>query len=111
MPALSGGAPFIVMELLRGRTLGDELGRLKRIEPARAVRIARQMLSALAAAHQRGIVHRDLKPDNIFLVRREADEDFVKVLDFGISKFIDNPAEQELTRAGAVIGTWRRSQY
>ena len=101
----AGSAPFIVMELLKGTTLGDEIARIKRLEPARAVRIARQMLSALSAAHARGIVHRDLKPDNIFLVPREHDDDFVKVLDFGISKFLDDTGEHELTRAGAIIGT------
>jgi serine/threonine protein kinase len=97
-------APFLVMELLQGRTLGAEL-KAGPLPPERAVHIARQILSALAAAHGQGIVHRDLKPENIFLIKRGADPDFVKVLDFGIAKMIDEVDERELTQAGQVVGT------
>jgi serine/threonine protein kinase len=97
-------APFLVMELLQGRTLGAEL-KQGPISPERAVHIARQILSALAAAHSHGIVHRDLKPENIFLIKRGADGDFVKVLDFGIAKMLDEVDERELTQAGQVVGT------
>jgi serine/threonine protein kinase len=97
-------APFLVMELLQGRTLGAEL-KQGPISPERAVHIARQILSALSAAHGHGIVHRDLKPENIFLIKRGSDNDFVKVLDFGIAKMLDEVDERELTQAGQVVGT------
>ena len=96
--------PFLIMELLNGRTLGEEL-RNGRLPPERAVHITRQMLSALKAAHGRGIVHRDLKPENIFLIQRANDPDFVKVLDFGIAKNLSGELADELTRVGQVIGT------
>ncbi|HEY7954497.1 MAG TPA: serine/threonine-protein kinase [Polyangia bacterium] len=99
-----GQVPFLVMELLHGRTLGAEL-KSGRLSPERAVHVTRQLLSALKAAHARGIVHRDLKPENIFLIQRAGDPDFVKVLDFGIAKMLDEVPGDELTRTGQVVGT------
>src|SRR5581483_937740 len=100
-----GGLPFLVMELLNGRTLGTEL-KSGPLAPGRAVHVARQMLAALKAAHARGIVHRDLKPENIFLIQRGGDPDFVKVLDFGICKWPgEGEAVSELTATGQVVGT------
>ncbi len=97
--------PFLVMELLTGQTLSALCKAERRLEPARAVHIARQILSALGAAHARGIVHRDLKPENVFLIQRGGDPDFVKLLDFGIAKLLDDVDSPELTRAGQVVGT------
>ena len=97
--------PFLVMELLSGQTLAALCKAERRLEPARAVHIARQILSALGAAHARGIVHRDLKPENVFLIQRGGDPDFVKLLDFGIAKLLDEVDAPELTRAGQVVGT------
>ncbi|HEX8952233.1 MAG TPA: serine/threonine-protein kinase, partial [Polyangia bacterium] len=97
--------PFLIMELLTGRTLSALCKAERRLEPARAVHIARQILSALAAAPARGIVHRDLKPENVFLIQRGGDPDFVKLLDFGIAKLLDDVDSPELTRAGQVVGT------
>jgi tRNA A-37 threonylcarbamoyl transferase component Bud32 len=97
--------PFLIMELLSGQTLSALCKAERRLEPARAVHIARQILSALDAAHARGIVHRDLKPENVFLIQRGGDPDFVKLLDFGIVKLLDENEELELTRAGQVVGT------
>jgi serine/threonine-protein kinase len=103
------GFQFYVMPLLRGRSLALELRLTGPLPAARAFDIAGQALSALAAAHAAGLVHRDLKPGNIFLTTLGDRDDFVKVLDFGISKaiegrlFDDDP--ETLTRSGAVLGT------
>jgi serine/threonine protein kinase len=79
------GAPYIVMELLQGEDLGERICRLKYLTLEEVASIFRQTSSALHAAHQQGIVHRDLKPQNIFLCRRGERNDFVKIVDFGIS--------------------------
>ncbi|MFK7986992.1 MAG: protein kinase [Sandaracinaceae bacterium] len=101
------GAPFLVMEYLRGSSLAKLLDAETSLAPRRACRITGQVLAALDAVHDRGIVHRDLKPDNLFLTRKQGDTDFVKVVDFGISK--TQPAEGEtrmdLTRTGVMMGT------
>src|SRR5688500_18968798 len=80
------GRPFIVMELLRGEDLGHRIRRLGRLDLPEALRIIGQVLRGPARAHDAGIVHRDLKPDNIFLVERDDDPSFAKILDFGVSK-------------------------
>ena len=102
---LPDGAPFIVMELLEGRELGDALEQDGPFVIGRAVRILRQACDALAAAHDKGIVHRDLKPDNLFLSRRKREPEFVKVLDFGISKLTESGKVQKLTGTGMTLGT------
>ena len=110
------GAYFLVLEYVEGTSLRDAL------EPgplsvARALRIARQMALALERAHESGIVHRDLMPENVMLVEREDEPDFVKVLDFGIAKVLELGAAsassdvakrnvgQPLTRLGTILGT------
>ena len=101
------GLPFIVMELLRGEDLGHRIKRCGRLELAEAAHVTAQILRGLHRAHEAGIVHRDLKPDNIFLVDRDDDNNFAKVLDFGISKVQrrgEVPAHT-LTRQGTVLGT------
>jgi serine/threonine-protein kinase len=101
---VEGARAFLVMELLEGRTLREELVERRRFEPTRIVAILRDVCSALDAAHQRRLIHRDIKPENIFLTR-----DSVKVLDFGIAKFIPSidgdAATQAGTRSGILIGT------
>ena len=102
------GASYIIMEWLDGRSVGAELGHIGRYPVERAVHIAKGIARALAGAHAHGIVHRDLKPDNIFLIRRGDDPDFVKVLDFGIAKLTipaGDPSEHVKTQTGAIIGT------
>lgn len=97
---------FCVMELLEGNSLTDEMHKGV-MSVQRAVKICRQLASALHAAHQVGVVHRDVKPDNVYLNRRSGDADFVKVLDFGVAKLLkaigDMPSSG--TQAGVVIGT------
>ncbi len=97
------GAPFLVMELLVGESLGSVLKRRRRLPPEVAVAIACEVLAGLGAAHARGIVHRDLKPGNVFLAVDPDGVQRVKLLDFGISKFLG--AASELTSEGAIIGT------
>ncbi|MFO0685545.1 MAG: DUF2378 family protein [Sandaracinus sp.] len=99
------GAPFLVMEYLRGLSLAQTLKKDGRLTVARASHIVGQVLAALSAVHEHGIVHRDLKPDNVFLTRHGADADWVKVLDFGISKMRHEDDGLDLTRTGAMMGT------
>jgi len=77
------GAPFLVMEALRGQTLGDYLSQKSSLDANEALRIAIASGLGLAAAHRAGVVHRDVKPDNIYLV---GEERTVKVIDFGMAK-------------------------
>ena len=101
------GQPYIVMELLRGEDLGHRIKRCGRLELGEAVHVTAQILRGLHRAHKAGIVHRDLKPDNVFLVDRDDDPNFAKVLDFGISKVRrqgETPVNT-LTRQGTVLGT------
>ena len=100
------GAPFLVMEYLKGKSLATTLRREGRLAPSRACHIVGQVLAALNAVHKQHIVHRDLKPDNIFLTRRSGRADYVKVLDFGISKMKrDDDDAMDLTRTGVMLGT------
>ena len=82
------GVPFLVMELLAGRPLTEGAISGAPFEPRAALHIVDQIAQALAAAHAHGIVHLDLKPDNIILVPTDGRDDFVKVIDFGISRAI-----------------------
>ena len=104
--SVEGSRAFLVMELLEGRTVREELAAVHRFEPRRIVTILRDVCSAVDAAHRRHLIHRDLKPENIFLTRGSA-----KVLDFGIAKFlgtIDGDAVTQAatqTQSGVLIGT------
>ncbi|AUX47856.1 protein kinase [Sorangium cellulosum] len=99
--------PFLVMELLRGEDLGHRIRRCGRLDLGEALHVIAQLLRGLHRAHEAGIVHRDLKPDNIFLVDRDDDPNFAKILDFGISKVRRENGVQvhTLTRQGTVLGT------
>ncbi|AUX23169.1 protein kinase [Sorangium cellulosum] len=104
---LHDGTRYMVMEYLEGETLGAKIQRSGRLGPEITVPIMAQVLEALGAAHAAGIIHRDLKPDNIFIVPSKAGlSNFVKVLDFGVSKFSQLAgSEMSMTRTGAVVGT------
>ena len=96
------GSPFLVLELLEGKTLADEMALIGPFLVGRAAYIAVQVASAIAAANARKIIHRDLKPENVFLIDRGAKPDHVKVLDFGISKFVGT---RVTTLKGQFLGT------
>ncbi|MCO4763913.1 MAG: pentapeptide repeat-containing protein [Myxococcales bacterium] len=89
---VDAGSPFLVMEYLEGEPLSALLRREAPLEWPRAARIAEQVLSSLAEAHanERRIVHRDIKPANIFVMEQAGQHDFVKVLDFGISRSLES---------------------
>jgi serine/threonine protein kinase len=99
------GTPFLVMELLQGQTLDDELVRDGSLSPRRAVEIALPVCEVLAEAHELGIIHRDIKPHNIFLHQIRQGE-MVKVLDFGIAKLVGQTlVENRLTLEGKSPGS------
>jgi eukaryotic-like serine/threonine-protein kinase len=97
------GQPFLAMEYLDGEDLDRRLGRVGRLSPEQTAHIVKQTASALSATHAQQIVHRDLKPANIYLLHVAGEDDFVKVLDFGISKIL--AANTKITKASALIGT------
>jgi eukaryotic-like serine/threonine-protein kinase len=107
MGDLPDGTRFMVMEFLEGVTLGERIVKRGRIPPRELVPILTQMLEGLSAAHAASIIHRDLKPANVFLLTQKGGQsDFVKILDFGVSKFSAlNAEEMSMTRTGAVVGT------
>jgi CheY-like chemotaxis protein len=101
----AGGTAYLVMELLLGHSLLEELLRRGRLAPARAAQLLMPVCDVLAVAHKAGIIHRDIKPSNVFLQRTHVGE-VVKVLDFGIAKIAgDQAMTQHLTVEGAILGT------
>jgi len=103
---LSDGSPFIVMEFLEGKPIGDVLRWNGRLDVGLASAVMCQVCTAVQAAHDAGIVHRDLKPENLFLTERDG-RAFVKVLDFGVSKFKgdEHGSDMRMTRSGMTMGT------
>jgi serine/threonine protein kinase len=95
------------MELLNGQALEQAIEHHGALAPERVDRIMVQVTGSLQEAHEKGIVHRDLKPANIYLTKRGGEEDYVKVLDFGIAKRGSkaDKKEQKLTPAGTMLGT------
>ncbi len=87
---LPDGRSYIVMEFLRGPTLSEAISRGP-ISPLRACQIGLQIARGLQAVHDKGIIHRDLKPDNIFLIAQDGQQDFVKIVDFGIATHAAGP--------------------
>jgi eukaryotic-like serine/threonine-protein kinase len=125
----SDGQPehALVMELLDGRSLADFVSKQPPLAPARIVSIAGQVCEALAAVHAAGFIHRDLKPENVFLVRRDSNPDFVKLVDFGLVKatrtdidwaratvdgtFLGSPAYSSPEQAAGSAVDWRTDIY
>ena len=103
---LTNGAPYLVMEYLEGQDLSDLLLRegTPGLPVERTIHFTLQILRGLQVAHQANIVHRDMKPSNCFVVRKDGEADFVKLLDFGISK-VTQPGGGNITRTNSALGT------
>jgi serine/threonine-protein kinase len=105
---MATGAPYLVMEYLEGCDLAQLLEREGPVlGTTRAVNFTLQILRALQTAHAAGIVHRDMKPSNCFIVTKDGDPDFIKLVDFGISKVksADEAPAAHLTRTNSALGT------
>jgi serine/threonine-protein kinase len=100
---LPNGAPYMVMEYLRGTHLGRLLEARGRLPPSEAVDCILQAGEAVAEAHALGIVHRDLKPANLYVIARPDRSLSVKLLDFGLSK-VDDDVDGRLTQTGTIAG-------
>lgn len=104
----SGEFPFLVMELLHGRSLAGLLREEESVAPARALALMGGVLRGLVHAHTVGVIHRDLKPENVYVVASVADHERVKVLDLGLAKLVldaDGHSRTALTERGMVFGT------
>ncbi len=100
------GTPFIAQELLSGEDLGTYLDRHGgRLGVDHTLELMRPVIDAIAHAHAHGVVHRDLKPENIFLARDDDGRFSPKVLDFGISKIVDEGSTDDRTQTGVIVGT------
>jgi len=102
-----GATLYLVMDLLRGRTLGQVAAQEAPLPPARVGDIGRQIAVALHAAHEAGLVHRDLKPENVMICRDEAGADVVRLMDFGLAIGVNpnSPAGARMTAQGLRLGT------
>jgi len=97
---------YFIMEYLQGESLAERLKRERFLPEERALGIAAQVADALGASHRQHIIHRDLKPENIFLIQRGGSDEFVKILDFGLAKLIqEDDRSLHKTRTGSVMGT------
>ncbi|MHC4821826.1 MAG: serine/threonine-protein kinase, partial [Planctomycetota bacterium] len=104
------GAPYLAMEYCLGVTLKDMLAKEGHLPIARACNIASQMIDAVGSAHKQGIIHRDLKPEHIKIAPDAMRGEAVKVLDFGVAKFIGGEDAPEMenavkTKTGIILGT------
>jgi hypothetical protein len=106
--AIRADGAYLVMELVHGSTLRSELQRVGRLDPQTTAAWFTQLLDGIKAAHQAGVIHRDLKPENVLISRDAAGRQQIKVLDFGLAKFlqIDPLNPQSLTAPGMIMGTF-----
>ncbi len=105
IPSPKGDMVYFIMEHLDGFPLEDVIAEQAPLSPERSLHICAQVADALAASHNSNIVHRDLKPDNIILISKRNNPDFVKLLDFGIAKLTGDQPGSSKTRTGIVMGT------
>lgn len=103
--SLHTGERFMVMEYLDGESLGARIKKRERLSAHEFAPILHALLEGLASAHEAQIIHRDLKPDNIYLVNAKNQQDFVKILDFGVSKFASVENDLGKTSTGMIMGT------
>lgn len=99
------GYIYMVMDIINGRSLAQEIRERRSIGVERTISIITQVCDALDHAHRNGIVHRDLKPGNIMLVESPDSGDYVKLVDFGIAKVLEKDEDQELTQKGDIFGS------
>jgi serine/threonine protein kinase len=100
--------PYVVLEMLDGRTLDGILTARRRLSIADTVQVGRQVCDAVGHANARGVVHRDVKPSNVFIARNEIGEETVKLIDLGVAAVAEEQLEQhdrKLTQAHEVVGT------
>jgi eukaryotic-like serine/threonine-protein kinase len=102
---IPNGQPYIAMELLKGRNLGQFLKERRQLGAREALPIIRQVCEALSEAHSHGVVHRDIKPANIMLMNRFGQEHYVVVVDFGIAKVIQRVSDVDSTTPGLIFGS------
>ena len=93
------GTPYLVLELLEGRSLEGILAVRRRFAAAEVAWVGASLCEALASAHRRGIIHRDIKPSNVFVARDEQGQEVVKLFDFGVASM---PTENTLTTANRI---------
>ncbi len=98
---VAGGAPYLVMDFVYGRTLREIIRDDVRLDPRRAVHIVRQLVAGLSHAHAQGIIHRDIKPENIIISNVEGQGEQARILDFGLAKLRDNKS----VTTGLALGT------
>jgi serine/threonine-protein kinase len=103
------GLPYLVCEYLEGIDLSEHLKRVGKLDVATALYFAQKLCAGLGAAHARGVIHRDLKPQNVFLIGDFAKgtpaRPELKILDFGLSRFLDVATGEQLTKTGYIMGT------
>lgn len=108
----AGGTPYLVLEHLAGRSLGQEWRARRALPAAEAVQIVLALLVILDAVHGKGVVHRDVKPDNVFLCDGVHAGRTVKLIDFGVAKLVSEPTIEHIapvyrTKKGSIVGTPR----
>ncbi len=96
------GSPYMVMEMVQGKSLSELISQSGAIEYKKAIDIFKQICNGLEHAHSNNIIHRDLKPSNVMLVKQDNAADLVKLLDFGVAKLV---ADQKVTSTGAIVGS------
>jgi predicted Ser/Thr protein kinase len=99
-------APYMVMELVRGKSLQSILAKEQKLEPRRAIALMKQVFEGLSAAHKHGVVHRDLKPSNVMIIQ-ESHGEAVRIIDFGLAKLMPEygMSVQKITQMGCAVGT------
>jgi serine/threonine-protein kinase len=98
------GAPYVVMQMLNGRTLEGLIASRGRLPAIDTAALTLQLCDALDAVHRAGVIHRDVKPSNVIVVREPDGNERFKLVDFGIAQF-DSPGDEKITKVGAVLGT------